>query len=65
MSTSETQSFAAHAGYVLRQNPVTMGAFAMLAVLIVCAIFGPSLVPYDPFETTKPRPLVWYGSSGA
>jgi len=46
MSTAPSQSFAAHIGYVLRQNPVTMIAFGMLAALIFCAVFGPMLAPY-------------------
>ena len=34
-----------HIAYVLRDNPVTMLAFAMLAFFLGCAFFGPSLVP--------------------
>jgi peptide/nickel transport system permease protein len=48
-----TDSFARHVGYVLRQNPVTMLAFGMLAFLILCAVMGPALVPYDPLASGK------------
>jgi len=53
-----TQSFASHVGYVLRQNPVTMIAFAMLAGLIFCAVFGPALAPYDPLASSD-RITIW------
>ncbi|MEM9268620.1 MAG: ABC transporter permease, partial [Pseudomonadota bacterium] len=52
MSTAAHDSFVGHVAYVLRQNPVTMVAFGMLAGLIFCAAFGPSLVPYDPLASS-------------
>lgn len=52
MTTSSSQSFAAHVGYVLRQNPVTLIAFSLLAGLIFCAVLGPSLAPYDPHASS-------------
>lgn len=58
----------AHALYVLRSNPVTLLAFAMFAVLLVAAILGPSLVPYDPMESNAARALQppsfdhWFGT---
>lgn len=63
----QTQSFAGHIGYVLRQNPVTMFAFAMLGFLIFCAAFGPSLVPYDPLASgdailQPPNWAHWFGT---
>ena len=57
-----------HVLYVLRDNPVTMAAFAMLAVILLCAILGPSLVPHDPLETDAARALQpptaahWFGT---
>ena len=57
-----------HIVYVLRDNPVTLLAFAMLAFFLGCAIFGPSLVPYDPLATNAARALeppswdYWFGT---
>ncbi|MEM1075503.1 MAG: ABC transporter permease [Pseudomonadota bacterium] len=67
MSAAAPQSFLGHVGYVLRQNPVTMVAFGMLAALIVCAIFGPALVPYDPLASSDrilqpPNARHWFGT---
>ncbi|MBS8259547.1 ABC transporter permease [Roseibium polysiphoniae] len=47
----------AHMVYVLRSNPVTLLAFAMFLVLIVAALFGPSLVAYDPLASNASRAL--------
>ncbi|MEM7006527.1 MAG: ABC transporter permease [Pseudomonadota bacterium] len=57
-----------HIAYVLRDNPVTMLAFAMLAFFLGCAFFGPALVPYDPLATNAARALEppswdhWFGT---
>ena len=57
-----------HFLYVLRSNPVTLIAFAMLGVLLICAIFGPALVPYDPLQTNAVNALQppswdhWFGT---
>ncbi|MEO1551591.1 MAG: ABC transporter permease, partial [Pseudomonadota bacterium] len=52
MSTArQTSGFLSHIVYVLRQNPVTLFAFGMLAFLMFCAVFGPALVPYDPLAS--------------
>lgn len=57
-----------HIAYVLRDNPVTLVAFAMLAFFLGCAFFGPSLVPYDPLATNAERALEapswdhWFGT---
>ncbi|MCH2275738.1 ABC transporter permease [Thalassospira sp.] len=58
----------AHLVYVLRENPVTAFAFAMFGVLIFAAVFGPSIVPYDPLETNAasvlqpPSMAHWFGT---
>lgn len=58
----------AHVIYVLRDNPVTLLAFAMLAFFLGCAFFGPALVPYDPLATNAARALEppswdhWFGT---
>lgn len=57
-----------HIAYVLKGNPVTLMAFAMLALFLGCALVGPSLVPYDPLATNAPRALEppswahWFGT---
>jgi peptide/nickel transport system permease protein len=57
-----------HIIYVLRANPVTLIAFAMFALLIFSAIFGPALVPYDPLATNAQIALQapswdhWFGT---
>ena len=63
-----TQGRFDHILYVLRSNPVTMIAFAMLGFILFCAIFGPSLVPYDPLQTHAANALQppsydhWFGT---
>ncbi|MEP0234807.1 ABC transporter permease [Roseibium sp.] len=54
---TQTDGPLAHIAYVLRSNPVTLLAFAMFMVLIVAAIFGPSLVAYDPLASNAARAL--------
>ena len=57
-----------HIAYVLKDNPITMLAFAMLAFFLGCAFFGPALVPYDPLATNASRALEapswdhWFGT---
>ncbi|MEM1274963.1 MAG: ABC transporter permease [Pseudomonadota bacterium] len=57
-----------HVFYVLKSNPVTLIAFAMLGFILFCAIFGPSLVPYDPLATNAAKALQppsaahWFGT---
>lgn len=54
--------------YVLAGNPVTLLALLMLAVLLGCAVLGPSLVPYDPIAThttvalQAPSAAHWFGT---
>lgn len=67
-SVPRRDSFLFHVGYVLRANPVTLLAFAMLGVLLLCAAFGPSLVPYDPIASNAsialqaPSSTHWFGT---
>ncbi|MEM1161040.1 MAG: ABC transporter permease [Pseudomonadota bacterium] len=57
-----------HVFYVLKSNPVTMIAFGMLGFILFCALFGPSLVPYDPLATNAanalqpPSAAHWFGT---
>ncbi|MDF1749221.1 MAG: ABC transporter permease [Alphaproteobacteria bacterium] len=57
-----------HLVYVLRGNPVTLIAFVMFALILVAAVFGPSLVPYDPLASDSDHVLEapslqhWFGT---
>ncbi len=57
-----------HVVYVLRSNPVTLFAFAMLALLVFAALFGPAVAPYDPYASNAARALQppswdhWFGT---
>jgi peptide/nickel transport system permease protein len=37
-----------HAVYVISENPVTGLAFGLFILIVLCAILGPLIVPYDP-----------------
>ena len=58
----------AHFIYVLRENPVTLIAFGLFAFIILLAIIGPSIVPYDPLQTDAANALQapslshWFGT---
>ncbi len=57
-----------HARYVIAGDPVTAFAFGLLALLIVAALFGPALVPYDPLASDTSATLQapslrhWFGT---
>jgi peptide/nickel transport system permease protein len=57
-----------HIRYVLAENPVTAGAFAGFALLILLALFGPALAPYDPLASntdlalSPPSAAHWFGT---
>jgi len=57
-----------HVAYVLRSNPVTGVAFAMLAVILAAALLGPALAPYDPYASDAAHALEppswrhWFGT---
>lgn len=65
---ASSNSALSHIAYVLKDNPVTLIAFAMLAFFLGCALFGPSLVPYDPLASNAARALEppsrdhWFGT---
>jgi peptide/nickel transport system permease protein len=58
----------AHARYVISDNPVTGIAFGMFLVLLVCALLGPFIVPYDPLASDTaaalqaPSAAHWFGT---
>lgn len=54
--------------YALLENPLTLVALLLLALLLGCAVLGPSLVPYDPIATNTamalrpPSATHWFGT---
>jgi peptide/nickel transport system permease protein len=57
-----------HARYVIGENPVTGLAFALFVLIVLTALFGPYLVPYDPLATDTaaklqpPSVAHWFGT---
>ena len=57
-----------HVRHVLGENPVTMLAVALFTLFVLMAIFGPSLVPYDPLASDSaaalqpPSAAHWFGT---
>jgi len=57
-----------HARYVIGENPVTGLAFALFVLIVLTAMFGPYLVPYDPLATDTavklqpPSAAHWFGT---
>ena len=49
--------FARHFFYVMSENPVTAGAFLLFFLIVLLAIFGPVIVPYDPLATNAANAL--------
>jgi peptide/nickel transport system permease protein len=48
---------ARHAHYTFAENPVSGIAFVLFVLLLLCAIFGPWLVPHDPFASNTTQAL--------
>ncbi|WP_315835903.1 ABC transporter permease [Bradyrhizobium prioriisuperbiae] len=70
-STPQASRFGAtfqHARYILSENPVTAFAFGLLVLILIAAVFGPWLVPYDPLASNtavalKPPSVAhWFGT---
>lgn len=61
-------SFLSHAWTLIVRNPVSLAAFVMVAVLLMLAAIGPSVVPYDPYQTNLSNTLAppgsghWFGT---
>ncbi len=57
-----------HVRHVLADNPVTMLAAALFALFVLLALFGPSIVPYDPLASDAsaalqaPSAAHWFGT---
>ena len=64
----ENNSIFRHARYVMSENPVTGVAFALFALIAICALIGPYIVPHDPLAsdtaaTLQPPSLHhWFGT---
>ncbi len=67
-SSSGLAATLKHARYVISDNPVTGLAFFMLLVLVLAALIGPFIVPYDPLASDTmsalkpPSAAHWFGT---
>jgi peptide/nickel transport system permease protein len=63
-----TNSIFSHARYVVSENSVTGFAFALFALIALCALIGPYVVPYDPLASDTSASLQapslrhWFGT---
>jgi len=61
-------SLLRHSRHVLAENPVTGFAFALFLLIVLAAVFGPEIAPYDPLasntaQTLKPPSAQhWFGT---
>ncbi len=61
-------SLWAHARHIVAENPVTGLAFGLFALILLAAVLGPSLVPYDPLASNTssalqgPSAAHWFGT---
>ena len=61
-------SLLAHARHVVAENPVTGFAFGLFALILLAAVFGPWLGPYDPLASHTnaalpgPSAAHWFGT---
>jgi len=53
-----TSSFALNAAHAFGENRLTLVAVVILALLVLCALFGPLLAPYPPLMTDGTARLV-------
>jgi peptide/nickel transport system permease protein len=57
-----------HARYVIAENPITGFAFALFVLIVLAAVFGPHIVPYDPLASDTaaalqpPSARHWFGT---
>ncbi len=62
------QSALGHVAFILRSNPITAIAAAGAACLVVIAILGPAIAPFDPVASDVPHALAapdarhWFGT---
>jgi peptide/nickel transport system permease protein len=68
MSGVASSTSLAHARYVIGENPVTAFAFGLFMFIVLTALFGPWVVPYDPLASNTSRALNapswqhWFGT---
>src|SRR6201747_2535973 len=66
--TSGLTAIFEHTRYVLGENRVTAFAFGLLVILLIAAIFGSFIVPYDPLASDTaaalkaPSAAHWFGT---
>src|SRR4051794_30228668 len=53
-----TSATLRHAGWILRGNPLTAVAATGVFLLMLIAIFGPTIVPYDPIVSNVSQALM-------
>jgi len=57
-----------HSRYIIGENPVTGIAFALFVLIVLAAMFGPHIVPYDPLASDTAQSLKppsahhWFGT---
>ena len=67
-SESAGNKWLRHVIYVVTGNPVTLLAASLLVLILVCALIGPWIVPYDPLQTNAalqlkpPSSAHWFGT---
>jgi peptide/nickel transport system permease protein len=65
---SGAAAFIRQARYVVSENPVTGFAFALFLLIVLAAVFGPHIVPYDPLASDTAQALKapsvhhWFGT---
>ena len=63
-----SNSVFSHARYVVAENPVTGLSFGLFALIALCALIGPYIVPYDPLASDTAAALQapswkhWFGT---
>src|SRR4029078_7271263 len=67
-SSSGIAAFPPPTRYVLAENPVTAFAFGLFLLIVTAAMFGPLIVPYDPYASdtamalNPPSAAHWFGT---
>src|SRR5512146_1734115 len=51
------------AAYLLRQNPITLVGFGIIALVVLAALVGPMVAPFDPLGTDPEAILLPPGGS--
>ena len=63
-----TNEFLPHLRYVMSENPVTLLAFSLFLLMVMIALVGPFIVPYDPLASNTTNTLQapswahWFGT---